>query len=198
MTDHLEKDDILLCAYEVARLEQIKKNKAFLASLGLEKMSETSIVPSPVTKKPTRKRRAGSSSSDVRAPKRRSARVAAAGGEIQLSNSTEVNDEEERHAKYEILVSLQNKHGGAKLPPRASYAHTVDRVLSMSEKALEARIKKIEQAHGKYALLKQRMFAEVLIIEGFDELAKLAQASVLRLRATSKNVRDLSLRNTGK
>jgi len=197
MTDHLEKDDILLCAYEVARLEQIKKNKAFLASLGLEKMSETSVVPPPVATKPTRKRRASSSSSEVRAPKRRSARVANQ-PVSQLADSTEVNDEEKRHAKYEILVSLQNKHGGAKLPPRASYAHTVDRVLSMSEKALEARIKKIEQANGKYALLKQRMFAEVLIIEGFDELAKLAQASVLRLRAKGKKTRDPSLRNTDK
>ena len=185
MSDQLNDDDILMCAYEVARLNQIKQNKDFLASLGLEKVSATVQVrtdPVPSVKKKRNKKRLNSTPADMPAPKRRSARLVSQQRPNVLENVEKERKETERLEKYKLLISLQNKHGGAKLPPNASYAHTVDRVLSMSEKALEARIKKIERANGKYALLKQRMFAEVLIIEGYTELAKLAQESVMRLR----------------
>ena len=67
--------------------------------------------------------------------------------------------EEDRLLKYEKLVKLHKSKGNAKLPKTASYAHTLDRVLSMSTKALESRMKKIERANGKYAIVKMRMFA---------------------------------------
>ena len=73
--------------------------------------------------------------------------------------------EEDRLLKYEKLVKLHKSKGNAKLPKTASYAHTLDRVLSMSTKALESRMNKIERANGKYAIVKMRMFAEVLLLE---------------------------------
>ena len=62
--------------------------------------------------------------------------------------------EEDRLLKYEKLVKLHKSKGNAKLPKTASYAHTLDRVLSMSTKALESRMNKIERANGKYAIAK--------------------------------------------
>ena len=81
----------------------------------------------------------------------------------------------ERHAK-----------NGVKLPPNATYRHTVHRVLSMSEKALSRRVRVIENARGKYAVLKMRMFAEVLILEGYDGIAAEASTSLERLMKLPK------------
>ena len=38
---------------------------------------------------------------------------------------------------------------------------------------------KIERANGKYAIVKMRMFAEVLLLEGYEDLAKECEASLL-------------------
>ena len=52
----------------------------------------------------------------------------------------EKEDEANRLLKYETL-KLHEKNGNAALPKTASYAHTLDRVLSMSMKALESRMR---------------------------------------------------------
>ena len=88
--------------------------------------------------------------------------------------------EARRMEKYERLLA-KHEQDGLKLPPRATYQHTVHRVMSMSPKALRNRIKAIERAQGVYAVLKMRMFAEVLILEEYDELASEAEAALLRL-----------------
>ena len=51
----------------------------------------------------------------------------------------------------------------------------------MSEKKLYTRVKVIERAAGKYAVLKMRMFAEVLLLEGMEEIATEAQQALARL-----------------
>jgi hypothetical protein len=53
----------------------------------------------------------------------------------------------------------------------ASYSHTLKRVRSMSEAALARRIKAIERAKGQFAVVKMKLFAQVLLLEGYDELA---------------------------
>ena len=96
----------------------------------------------------------------------------------QRSN-TQVLEELVGH-RYKRLMERHAKNG-VKLPPNATYRHTVHRVLSMSEKALSRRVRVIENARGKYAVLKMRMFAEVLILEGYDDIAAEASASLERL-----------------
>jgi hypothetical protein len=72
--------------------------------------------------------------------------------------------EKERMDKYQRLLR-KHKENGVKIPERASYAHTVRRVVSMSRKQLVNRVKSIERAAGMYAVVKMRMFCEVLIME---------------------------------
>eukprot|EP00945_MAST-04E_sp_MAST-4E-sp1_P008804 g8804.t1 len=151
-----DEEDIILCAYEVARLKQIQQNKKYLESLGLEK------IGGPPQETPSE-------------------------DDSKEENRKEKLAEEDRYEQYKLLVELQNQKGGARLPPRATYEHTVDRVRSMSEKGLANRIRAIERANGTYAVLKQRMFAEVLIIEGYDKLAKEAEASYKRLKRLRKS-----------
>ena len=66
----------------------------------------------------------------------------------------------EANARYSKLLE-KHASNGVKLPPNATYQHTVMRVLSMSEKRLETRVRVIERAQGNYAVIKMRMFAEV-------------------------------------
>jgi hypothetical protein len=185
-----DEEDIILCAYEVARLKQIQQNKKYLESLGLEKIGgPPQETPSEDDSKvqPRRKKRKRREVPPVRkVPRRRSARVANRPA-VEEENRKEKLAEEDRYEQYKLLVELQNQKGGARLPPRATYEHTVDRVRSMSEKGLANRIRAIERANGTYAVLKQRMFAEVLIIEGYDKLAKEAEASYKRLKRLRKS-----------
>jgi hypothetical protein len=62
--------------------------------------------------------------------------------------------------KYQGLLA-KHRENGVKIPVTASYEHTVRRVISMTRKQLEARVKAIERAAGMYAVVKMRMFAEV-------------------------------------
>ena len=55
------------------------------------------------------------------------------------------------------------------------------RVLTMSEKALRTRVKVIERAAGVHSIVKMRMFAEVLILEGYKSVAEEAAAALRRL-----------------
>ena len=95
-------------------------------------------------------------------------------------SSDQAEVEESRRAKNKRLLDRHTK-AGQDLPPRATYAHTVHRVLTMSPKALSNRIKAIERAAGMYAIVKMRMFAECLLIEGYDDLSNLAQEALKRL-----------------
>ena len=65
----------------------------------------------------------------------------------------------------------------------ASYQHTLMRVRTMSEDALARRRKAIERAKGKHAVVKMRLFARVLFLEGYSSLADEATESLERLVA---------------
>ena len=87
---------------------------------------------------------------------------------------------ENRAQLYKELLGRHNENG-LKLPPTATYEHTVMRVETMSEKRLHTRVKVIERAAGQYAVLKMRMFAEVLVLEGMEDIAKEAEEALARL-----------------
>ena len=53
--------------------------------------------------------------------------------------------------------------------------------MTMSEKRLQTRVKVIERAQGMYAVHKMRMFVEVLILEGYEEIAEMAKEALERL-----------------
>ena len=140
--------------------------------------------------KPKKKRKA------VSGPRRRSKRLKGEKADIPkqvdvLLTTTKVKKvhhasfSEEQLEKYKRLME-KHAQNGIKLPPNATYRHTVHRVLSMSEKALSRRVRVIENARGKYAVLKMRMFAEVLILEGYDDIASEASAALGRLMELPK------------
>ena len=188
----------LKCAYEIAREEQIRRNKAFLKSLNLVNPIEKKASPTPV--KESRKRKLHEKNDHDDSKKRanrldgRNKRVVrqslrlsgkdpdGKAAKLDEKAKRQQKIEEDRLLKYEKLVKLHKLKGNAKLPKTASYAHTLDRVLSMSTKALKSRMNKIERANGKYAIVKMRMFAEVLLLEGYEDLAKECEASLLRIQ----------------
>mgnify|MGYP001263972862 CR=1 FL=1 len=192
----------LKCAYEIAREEQIRRNKEFLKSLNLVNPIEKKTSRTPGTKRKknvhekhdhddskkrkTTRRLGGGEKRIVRQSLRLSGKDPD-GKTAKLDEKVKLQQkiEEDRLLKYEKLVKLHKSKGNAKLPKTASYAHTLDRVLSMSTKALESRMNKIERANGKYAIVKMRMFAEVLLLEGYEDLAKKCEASLLRIQTAN-------------
>ena len=88
---------------------------------------------------------------------------------------------EQRRERYMALHRLEEEKGLDNLPATATYKHTVMRVLSMSDLALETRIKRIENAQGQHCVIKMKQFAQVLIIERKHELALLAKEALQRL-----------------
>lgn len=71
--------------------------------------------------------------------------------------------------------------GKATIVGTASYQHTLMRVRTMTEKALGNRVRAIERAKGKHAVTKMRLFARVLCLEGYDDLAEEAKDALERL-----------------
>ena len=58
----------------------------------------------------------------------------------------------------------------------------------MSEKGLAARIKAVERAKGQHAVVKMRLFARVLFLEQYEELAHDATEALQRLIAVLGDV----------
>ena len=52
-----------------------------------------------------------------------------------------------------------------------SYNHTLMRVKTMDERGLERRMHAIRNARGKHCVTKMRLFARVLFLEGYEDLA---------------------------
>ena len=88
----------------------------------------------------------------------------------------EIARKKQRLQVYRELLGRHNDNG-LKLPPTATYEHTVMRVETMTGKKLYTRVKVIERTAGQYAVLKMRMFAEVLLLEGMEEIANEAWAN---------------------
>eukprot|EP00472_Partenskyella_glossopodia_P006278 CAMPEP_0197523628 /NCGR_PEP_ID=MMETSP1318-20131121/8527_1 /TAXON_ID=552666 /ORGANISM="Partenskyella glossopodia, Strain RCC365" /LENGTH=250 /DNA_ID=CAMNT_0043076385 /DNA_START=38 /DNA_END=787 /DNA_ORIENTATION=- len=171
------------------------------SSEGKGKGSSSGPKSKPTTRKGVgvkRKKGVVRSSRSLRsaAPQRKSRRLAKQDAEITIGQAVkklanieapenlriydDIEEAKRRDARYQKLVEahLQN---GVKLPPNATYAHTYMRVRTMSEPKLLRRIKTIERATGQWAVVKMRMFAEVLILEAYDELADEAKAALNRL-----------------
>jgi hypothetical protein len=84
--------------------------------------------------------------------------------------------EQERQALHEAAAANHaRRHAGkqarAAIVGTASYQHTLMRVRTMGEEALARRIHAIARAKGKHAVIKMRLFARVLFLEGYEWLA---------------------------
>ena len=73
------------------------------------------------------------------------------------------------------------KQKGETIVGTASYGHTLMRVRTMGDAGLANRIKAIERACGQHAVAKMKLFATVLALEGYVELAEDATAAYGRL-----------------
>ena len=90
---------------------------------------------------------------------------------------------DEVHERDAAAYALRNAGCQAKVSVvgTASYQHTLMRARTMSHPALANRIKAIERAKGKHAVVKMRLFARVLFLEGNEGLADDAAAALARL-----------------
>ena len=90
---------------------------------------------------------------------------------------------DEVHERDAAAYALSNAGCQAKVSVvgTASYQHTLMRARTMSHPALANRIKAIERAKGKHAVVKMRLFARVLFLEGNEGLADDAAAALARL-----------------
>ena len=75
------------------------------------------------------------------------------------------------------------KQSAATVVGTASYEHTLMRVMTMSDAGLANRIKAIERACGQHAVVKLKLFATILALEGYVDLAEDASAAHQRLVA---------------
>ncbi|CAM9837705.1 unnamed protein product, partial [Discosporangium mesarthrocarpum] len=74
-----------------------------------------------------------------------------------------------------------DSYPGAKLKGTASYAHCLERVLTMTDSALARRVQVIERARGAKAKEKMLVFTHVLLAQGKQDLLELAEAALHRL-----------------
>ena len=90
---------------------------------------------------------------------------------------------DEVHERDAAAYALRNAGCQAKVSVvgTASYQHTLMRARTMSHPALANRITAIERAKGKHAVVKMRLFARVLFLEGNEGLADDAAAALARL-----------------
>lgn len=190
-----------LSAYEKQRLENIARNQKVLEALGLvrgdaELHQELRNQKSGGGKKRQKLDPYPNSAEAVRADVRRSQRLAglpaddADGTPVICSSSAPQSSRpsssaahDEARAEYEGWTQRwSQKQAGATLVGTASYAHTLMRVMTMTETALANRIKAIERACGQHAVAKQKLFATILALEGYIDLAEEASSAYERLR----------------
>ena len=84
-------------------------------------------------------------------------------------------DEKHSMAKLEHEKRYRNEDERKKratMIGTASYAHTLMRVKTMTEPNLKKRIESIARARGQHCVVKMRLFARVLYLEGYEELAQ--------------------------
>jgi hypothetical protein len=189
---------------ELVRLGLATAKEGFASSSKAKAKAKAKAATSKKKKKTSvRKKRSAAAAAAAAGPVRKSRRIAGQGPsggaqalgddfsaisapdspyERENEKKREAEYEDARRAKYKRLLD-KHTNAGQDLPPRATYEHTVHRCLSMSPKALANRIKAIERSAGIYAVVKMRMFAECLLIEGYEELSDLAQAALTRLLA---------------
>lgn len=185
-----------LSEYEKQRLENIRRNQQVLAALGL--VSSDAELHNDLRKgEPKAKRQkaaAPGSDEEARAAVRRSHRLAGRPAEGAHEGSALVDhpsrswqdisgEHEAAREEYEASWAKRwsGKQSAATVVGTASYAHTLMRVMTMSDAGLANRIKAIERACGQHAVAKMKLFATILALEGYVELAEDAAAAHERL-----------------
>ena len=185
-----------LCAYEKQRLENIARNQKVLEALGLVKSDaqlheELRQQGKGAPKKAKRQKEDPDSAESHRAAVRRSMRLAGEpadeDGEGEKFTPSAAHsgtvDHDEARAEYDLWTQRwSRKQAGVTVVGTASYAHTLMRVMTMSESGLANRIKAIERACGQHAVAKMKLFATILALEGYVELAEDASSAYERLK----------------
>lgn len=190
-----------LCAYEKQRLENIARNRRVLEALGLVQSDaelHAEVRNGKSDKSAKRRKEDPNSAEAVRAAVRRSQRLAGLpaehadgsssvvdGSPSFLSGTSGVDMSAHANARAEYDLWTQRwcrKQQGTSLVGTASYSHTLMRVMTMSETGLANRVKAIERACGQHAVAKMKLFATVLALEGYVDLAEDASGAYERLR----------------
>ena len=96
------------------------------------------------------------------------------GGEGSRRGDDETTDETRalhERAAEEYAARNAGKQERAAIVGTTSYNHTLMRVKTMDERGLERRMNAIRNARGKHCVTKMRLFARVLFLEGYEDLA---------------------------
>jgi hypothetical protein len=190
-----------LTPYEAAIRENIARNRAVMEALGLcrndacrhEELRHTAAAPKA-------KRHAKPADADAqegqRDAVRRSSRLEALAGapaaadaerDLPLSGGKRKRGADEadctgdHKAARDSHLRWAGAQRGVSIVGSASYEHTLHRVMTMTEAQLERRMKVIERASGQHAVVKMKLFASVLALEGYTELAEEATTAYQRL-----------------
>ena len=158
-----------LSEYEQLRLANMERNKQVMIALGLMSADVTDHEAREKTTKTTKTKKRKEA---PREGTRRSKRLAAMPAE-------EVEESEEAASP----TRRAEKQRRGTVVGTASYEHTLMRVRSMSDKALWTRMRKIETAQGRHAVVKMRLFGQIAFLEKKDELAEACVKALGRLVA---------------
>ncbi|KAK3283837.1 hypothetical protein CYMTET_8482 [Cymbomonas tetramitiformis] len=186
-------------AYELEREARIARNREVMRRLGL---IDADVEYAAAFKAAQGKTGTAPKAPSIRAPKRKREEVKPVRSSSRLANLPAQDfklDASERPAaaaeassrtkvsgvhideEKEFLLRYAGSQGREQIVGTASYAHTLHRVMTMSEAALRRRVTTIERACGKFAVTKMRLFARVLCLEGYQEVAEEATEALERL-----------------
>lgn len=196
--------------YEKMRAENMKRNQEIMKQLGLDQTDFRLHEAHKATKKgngkqkgaapASKKRKLEEEDSEKVTPQRRSSRQKGLpaseikaevlpdddedGVSAEVRKLRDLRGSEEGHALAEAEhLRWAGRQGKQTIVGTASYQHTLHRVMTMNEAALGRRINAIERARGKFAVVKMRLFARVLCLEGYQELSEDAAGALSRLIA---------------
>ena len=176
-------------AYERERDERVRRNEAVMRRLGLHSFDVRAHHFSNTKEKKKRKKRQKPTTVGGGGT-RRTRRTVARGRdedddvndekeeeeEEEEEEREEVRDEEKERkhcvAEREFVLRHKNKQKTRTIVGTASYQHTLMRVRTMTEPKLRNRMKAISRAKGQHCVTKMRLFARILFLEGYEELAE--------------------------
>ena len=186
-----------LTEYEKERNARVMRNERLMQSLGLssfdvhmhafkkggEKDDGTKKKKRKAEQEMVRKTKNTTTNNNKPVALRSSSRLRGEKATTTILNDDD-NEEEELMIDEEIerkhliaekaFLSLRNKSKQKKqtIVGTASYQHTLMRVRTMTEPKLRNRMKAISRAKGQHCVTKMRLFARILFLEGYEELAE--------------------------
>ena len=92
--------------------------------------------------------------------------------EEELKERDEEQERKHRIAEQEFSYRNKMKQKKQTIVGTASYQHTLMRVRTMTEPKLRNRMHAISRAKGQHCVTKMRLFARILFLEGYEELAE--------------------------